>query len=42
VQVLVEAGADIDAQGGVYGTALQVAAARGHKEVVQVLVEAGA
>jgi hypothetical protein len=42
VQVLVEAGAYIDAQGGAYGTALQMAAAGGYKEVVQVLVEAGA
>ena len=42
VSAVLSAGADIDAQGGAYGTALQAAAARGHKEVVQVLMEAGA
>ena len=40
--MLVEAGADVNDRGGYYGTALHAAAAVGHKEVVQMLEEAGA
>ncbi|GAB1316569.1 Ankryin repeat protein (Fragment) [Madurella fahalii] len=40
--VLLEAGADINAQGGVYGNALQAASNRGHKEIVQLLLDKGA
>jgi ankyrin repeat protein len=41
--VLLEKGADVNAQGGPYGNnALQAASAAGHKQVVQVLLEKGA
>jgi ankyrin repeat domain-containing protein 50 len=36
------AGADVNAQGGVYGNALQQASAGGHDKVVQMLMAAGA
>jgi ankyrin repeat protein len=42
VQMLVDLGADIHAQGGEYGNALCAASAGGHEKVVQMLVEAGA
>jgi hypothetical protein len=42
VQILLEAGADVTAQGGQYGNALQAAAMRGSSETVQILLEAGA
>jgi hypothetical protein len=42
VQRLLEAGADINAQGGEYGNALQAASEKGHDSVVQRLLEAGA
>lgn len=35
-------GADVNAQGGFYGNALQAASAGGHLDVVQTLLEAGA
>jgi ankyrin repeat protein len=38
---LVEKGADVNAQGGRYGSALQAASARGHDQVVQLLLEKG-
>lgn len=34
VQILLEKGADVNAQGGYYGNVLQVASLGGHKEVV--------
>ena len=40
--LILEAGADGNAQGGGYGNALQAASARGHDQVVQRLLEAGA
>ncbi|KAJ7162325.1 ankyrin repeat-containing domain protein [Mycena filopes] len=39
---LVDSGADVNAQDGVYGTALQTAVCQKHKEVVQLLLEHGA
>ncbi len=42
VQMLLEKGADINAQGGEYGNALQAASSWGHEKVVQVLLEKGA
>ncbi|KAJ5935909.1 NACHT nucleoside triphosphatase [Penicillium verhagenii] len=42
VQLLLDRGADIHAQGGKYGNALQAAAAQGHKEIVQILLDRGA
>ena len=41
-QVLLENGADVNAQGGFYGTALQAASSGGHDQVVQRLLEHGA
>jgi ankyrin repeat protein len=40
--LILEAGADGNAQGGQYGNALQAASAGGHDQVVQRLLEAGA
>jgi ankyrin repeat protein len=42
VQLLLEKGADVNSQGGVYGDALQAAYTYGDKEVVQLLLEKGA
>jgi ankyrin repeat protein len=42
VQILLERGADVSAQGGQFGTALQAACSRGHDEIVQILLERGA
>jgi hypothetical protein len=42
VQALLEKGADVSAQGGIYGNALQAASSGGHKEIVQMLLEKGA
>ena len=42
VQLLLEKGADINAQGGHYGTALQAASYRCHQVLVQLLLEKGA
>ncbi|KAK3615213.1 hypothetical protein LTR22_027516 [Elasticomyces elasticus] len=42
VQVLLDAGAEVNAQGGQYGNALQAASLGGHEKVVQMLLEAGA
>jgi ankyrin repeat protein len=42
VQLLLEAKADVNAQGGLYGNALQAASYRGHETVVRLLLEAKA
>jgi ankyrin repeat protein len=42
VQRLLEAGADVNAQGGRHGSALQGASAKGYEQTVQRLLEAGA
>ena len=42
MQLLVENGADVNAQGGHYDNALHAANERGHKEVVQLLIKHGA
>jgi len=42
VRLLLEKGADVNAQGGGYGSALQVASYGGHDHVVQRLLEKGA
>jgi ankyrin repeat protein len=42
VQLLLDKGADVNAQGGDYGNALQAASAGGHKEIVQLLLDKGA
>ncbi len=42
VQMLLEKGADVKAQGGRYGNALQAASSGGHDQVVQMLLEKGA
>jgi ankyrin repeat protein len=41
-RLLLEKGADVNAQGGGYGTAMQAASARGHDQIVQRLLEGGA
>jgi hypothetical protein len=40
--MLLDKGADINAQGGCYGNATQAALAEGHERVVNMLLEAGA
>ena len=40
--MLLEKGADVNAQGGRFGNALQAASAGGHDKVVQMLLENGA
>ena len=42
VQMLLDQGADVNAQGGENGTALQAACFRGNKETVQMLLDQGA
>ncbi|KAK5943798.1 hypothetical protein PMZ80_003079 [Knufia obscura] len=42
VQILLDQGADVNAQGGKYGNALQAASQRGHEKVVQMLLKQGA
>ncbi|KAF8518578.1 hypothetical protein JB92DRAFT_2634701, partial [Gautieria morchelliformis] len=42
VQLLLENGADVNAQGGWYGNALQAALSQGHHPIVQLLLEKGA
>ncbi|PSN59120.1 hypothetical protein BS50DRAFT_614690 [Corynespora cassiicola Philippines] len=41
-RLLIEGGADVNAQGGIYGNALYAASWRGHKDTVELLVKAGA
>ena len=42
VQILLDAGADVNTQGGFFSNALQAASVRGHYQVVQILLDAGA
>ncbi|KAK4228724.1 putative ankyrin repeat protein L63 [Podospora fimiseda] len=42
VRYLIEKGADVNAQGGYYGNALQAASSRGHQEIVKLLLDKGA
>ena len=42
VRLLLEGGADVNAQGGEYGTALQAASYKGHREISLLLLEMGA
>ncbi|KAL8701797.1 MAG: hypothetical protein Q9201_004711 [Fulgogasparrea decipioides] len=42
VEMLLDKGADINAQGGEYGNALQAAITEGHDKVVQILLDKGA
>ncbi|OHW99045.1 ankryin repeat protein [Colletotrichum incanum] len=42
VQMLLDKGADVNAQGSNYGNALQAASLEGHKEIVQMLLDKGA
>ncbi|KAF5335447.1 hypothetical protein D9758_018184 [Tetrapyrgos nigripes] len=42
VKVMIAIGADVNAEGGCYGFALQAAAYKGHLEIVRYLVEKGA
>ncbi|OAG14003.1 hypothetical protein CC77DRAFT_949600, partial [Alternaria alternata] len=42
VKTLLNAGADVNAQGGRYGNALQAASWGGHEQVVKTLLNAGA
>ena len=42
VQLLLDAGANVNAQGGYYIYAIYAAANQGHEEVIQLLLDAGA
>ena len=42
VQLLLDRGADVNAQGRLYGNALQAASERGHDKIVQMLLDRGA
>jgi hypothetical protein len=42
VELLLERGADVNAQGGRHGNALQAACSRGHEKIAQMLLEQGA
>jgi ankyrin repeat protein len=41
VQLLLDQGAEVNAQGGEHGNALYAASAGGHEQVVKVLLDAG-
>jgi ankyrin repeat protein len=42
IQLLLENGADVSAQGGAYGNALEAASDGGYEAVIQLLLENGA
>ncbi len=42
VEILIKRGADVNAQGGQYGNALQAVSFGGYEKVVQMLLEKGA
>ncbi|KAH0030808.1 hypothetical protein KCU78_g2959, partial [Aureobasidium melanogenum] len=42
VQMLLERGAEVNARGGIYGTALKAASIKGHDKIVRMLLEHGA
>jgi ankyrin repeat protein len=42
VQLLLNQGAEVNAQGGFYGNALQAASCSGNKELIQLLLNQGA
>ncbi|KAF7511461.1 hypothetical protein GJ744_004650 [Endocarpon pusillum] len=42
VQLLLDKGTEVNAQGGYYGNALQAASAKGHEKVVEMLLDKGA
>lgn len=42
VEILLDKGADVNFQGGIYGTALCAASSRGHTSIVQILLDKGA
>ena len=42
VRILLDKGADVNAQGGLYGNALQAASEGGHDLMVQMLIDKGA
>jgi ankyrin repeat protein len=42
VKMLLNKGADVNAQGREYGNVLQAALSRGHKQVVKILLDKGA
>ncbi|TLD13631.1 uncharacterized protein PgNI_02750 [Pyricularia grisea] len=42
VQILIDSGADVNAQGGEYGNHLQASSYKGCKEIVKILVDNGA
>jgi ankyrin repeat protein len=39
VKLLLDQGADVNAQGGCYGNALQAASARGHEQIIKLLLD---
>ena len=42
IELLLSKGADVNAQGGKYGNALQAASSRGHDKIVELLLSKGA
>ena len=42
MKLLIEHGADVNARGGEYGNALQIASYKGHEEIAKLLMENGA
>ncbi|KAK4220982.1 ankyrin repeat-containing domain protein, partial [Podospora fimiseda] len=42
VKLLLDKGADVNAQGGFYGNALQAASSEGHQQIVKLLLDKGA